>query len=90
MKNRAFHTPLLYIIPSLPHPVSADYFRIRYRGKMVNIYIYIYKLNYESKESRDKVANVPSEERINNKSTRKYFSTNTLFPRLKTILEAFN
>ena len=26
MKNRAFHNPLLYIIPSLPHPVSADYF----------------------------------------------------------------
>ena len=35
MKNRAFHTPLLYIIPFLPHPVSADNFRIRYRGKMV-------------------------------------------------------
>ena len=29
MKNRAFHTPLLYIIPSLPHPVSADYFQPR-------------------------------------------------------------
>ena len=28
-------THLYYIIPSLPHPVSADYFRIRYRGKMV-------------------------------------------------------
>ena len=27
MKNRAFHTPLLYIIPSLPHPVSADNFQ---------------------------------------------------------------
>ena len=29
MKNRAFHTPLLYIIPSLLHPVSADYFQPR-------------------------------------------------------------
>ena len=28
-------TLLYYIIPSLPHPVSTDYFRIRYRGKMV-------------------------------------------------------
>ena len=28
-------TLLYYIIPSLPHPVSADYSRIRYRGKMV-------------------------------------------------------
>ena len=37
MKNRAFHTPLLYIIPSLPHPVSADYFWIRYRGKIIII-----------------------------------------------------
>ena len=27
-------TLLYYIIPSLPRPVSADYFRIRYRGKM--------------------------------------------------------
>ena len=26
---------IYYIILSLPHPVSADYFQIRYRGKMV-------------------------------------------------------
>ena len=44
-------TLLYYIIPSLPHPVFADYFWIRYRGKMVflilvhvhDIYIYIFK-----------------------------------------------
>ena len=30
------HFTLLYdIIPSLPHPISADYFQIQYRGKMV-------------------------------------------------------
>ena len=29
MKNRAFHTPLLYIIPFLPHPVSAYYVQPR-------------------------------------------------------------
>ena len=46
MKNRAFHTPLLYIIPSLPHPVSADYFWIRYRGKMVfSILVHVHELH---------------------------------------------
>ena len=46
MKNRAFHTPLLYIIPSLPHFVSADYFRIRYRGKMVfSILVHVHELH---------------------------------------------
>ena len=47
MKNRAFHTPLLYIIPSLPHSVSADYFWIRYQGKMVFlILVHVHDLHF--------------------------------------------
>ena len=40
-------TLLCYIIPSLPHPVSADYFRIRYRGKMVVlILVHVHDLHF--------------------------------------------
>ena len=42
------HFPLLYyIIPSLPHPVSVDHFRIRYRGKMeFLIFVHIHDLHF--------------------------------------------
>ena len=40
-------TLLYYIIPSLPHPVSADYFRIRYRGKMVFLLlVHVHELHF--------------------------------------------
>ena len=40
-------TLLYYIIPSLPHLVSADYFQIRYRGKMVFlILVHVHDLHF--------------------------------------------
>ena len=42
-----YFTLLYYIIPSLLHPVSADYFWIRYRGKMVFlILVHVHDLHF--------------------------------------------
>ena len=72
-------TLLCYIIPSLPHPVSAVYFRNRYRGKMLFWYssmIYI---------SQDSHTNLPPKLSYTNTSKLTWIK-----PLLKTIQSFFH
>ena len=48
---------LLYIIPSLPHPVSAVYFRNRYRGKMLFL-ILVHDLHFMPLNKRNQTKQI--------------------------------